>query len=59
MLQNMIKQEGVTIKGDGFNAYFDAKERWTQNKINEAKIKSIAQTNITLAVRHKRPMMKA
>ena len=37
MLQNMIKQEGVTIKGDGFNAYFDAKERWTQNKINEAK----------------------
>ena len=38
MLQNMIKQEGVTIKGDGFNAYFDAKERWTQNKINEAKI---------------------
>ena len=38
MLQNMIKQEGVTIKGDGFNAYFDAKERWTQDKINEAKI---------------------
>ena len=38
MLQNMIKQEGVTIKGSDFNAYFDAKERWTQDKINEAKI---------------------
>lgn len=38
MLQNRIKQEGVTIKGDVFNAYFDAKEHFTQGKINDAKV---------------------
>ncbi len=38
MLQNMIKQEGVTIKGDGFNAYFDAKESWTRDGIRNAQI---------------------
>jgi hypothetical protein len=38
MLQSMVKEEGVSIKGGDFDAYFDAKERWTQDKINEAKI---------------------
>ena len=37
MLQSMVKEEGVSIKGGDFDAYFDAKEHWTQDKINEAK----------------------
>ena len=53
------KKEGVSIKGGDFDAYFDAKEHWTQDKINEAKTSHSTSKNITLAVRHKRPMMKA
>lgn len=37
MLKTMIKEEGVTIKGSGDSAYFDAKENWTRDGINKAK----------------------